>query len=79
MVYANFRLDLPTTAHMTAATAFRIGISCFMGLLIFVAGSGWWWTGSHQPAAQAAASRTVLAVCILAGLAGLAAIWRPTR
>ena len=57
---------------MNAATVFRIAISCFIVLLIVVAGSGWRWTGRHQPAAQAAASRTVLGLCILAGLVGLA-------
>ena len=64
---------------MTAATVFRIAISVFILILILVAGSGWRWTGSHQPAAQAAASRTVLGLCILAGVVGLAAIWRSGR
>jgi uncharacterized membrane protein len=64
---------------VNAATTFRIGISCFIALLIVIAGSGWRWTGSHQPAVQAAASRTVLGLCILAGLVGLTAIWRTGR
>ena len=64
---------------MTAANIFRTAISCFIVLLIVIAGSGWRWTGSHQPAAQAAASRTVLGLCILAGFVGLTAIWRSGR
>jgi hypothetical protein len=64
---------------VTAATIFRIAISCFIALLIVIAASGWRWTGSHQPAAQAAASRTVLGLSILAGLVGLAAVWRSGR
>ena len=64
---------------MTAANIFRTAITCFIALLIVIAGSGWRWTGSHQPAAQAAASRTVLGLCILAGLVGLTAIWRTGR
>jgi hypothetical protein len=64
---------------VNAATIFRIGVSCFIALLIVIAASGWRWTGGHQPAAQAAASRTVLGLCILAGLVGLTAIWRAGR
>jgi len=56
--------------------AVRIAISLFIGLLIAVAGTGWIWTGRHQPAAQAAASRVVLTLCILAGVVGLVAVWR---
>lgn len=59
----------------------RLAISLFIVLLIGVATRGWIWTGGHQPAAQAAASRVVLALCVAAGLVGLAALWRrrPTR
>jgi uncharacterized membrane protein len=64
---------------LKAATVFRIVISCFIVVLIFVAGSGWRWTSSHQPAAQAAASHTVLGLSILAGLVGLTAVWRSAR
>ena len=42
---------------MTAANIFRVAISSFIVVLIFVAGSGWLWTGSHQSAAQSVASR----------------------
>ena len=64
---------------MNAATVFRLVISSFIVLLMVIAGSGWRWTGSHQPAAQAAASRTVLGLCIVAGLVGLTAVWRGGR
>jgi hypothetical protein len=55
----------------------RIAISVFILVLIGVAATGWIWAGSHQPAAQSTASRVVLTACILAGVVGLAAIWRP--
>jgi hypothetical protein len=55
----------------------RIAISVFILVLIGVAATGWIWTGSHQAAAQSTASRVVLTACILAGVVGLAAIWRP--
>ena len=61
---------------MTAANVFRVAISSFIVVLIFVAGSGWLWTGSHQPAAQSVASRAVLTLCMLAGVVGLRALWR---
>jgi hypothetical protein len=59
----------------------RIAISLFILVLIVVSASGWIWTGSHQTASQAAASRIVLGLCILAGLVGLTALWRtrPTK
>ena len=57
----------------------RVGISLFILLLIAVSATGWMWTGSHQPAAQSAASRVVLTLCILAGIVGLTALWRPRR
>ena len=56
--------------------AVRILISLFIVVLIAVASTGWIWTGSHQSAAQAAASRVVLSLCILAGVVGLTALWR---
>ncbi len=54
----------------------RILISAFFLVLIALSVSGWVWTGSHQPEAQAAASRLVLTICILTGIAGLTAVWR---
>jgi hypothetical protein len=45
-------------------------------ILIAVFLVGWIWVGSHQPASQAAASRVVLTLGILAGVIGLAVIWR---
>ena len=56
--------------------AIRILISLFIVVLIAVASTGWIWTGSHQPAAQSAASRVVLSLCILAGIVGLTTLWR---
>jgi hypothetical protein len=55
----------------------RVAISLFILVLIGVSATGWIWTGSHQPAAQSAASRVVLTLCILAGIGGLVALWRP--
>ena len=57
-------------------TLVRLAISLFVLLLIAVSVVGWTWTGRHQPASQAAASRVVLTLGILAGVIGLAAIWR---
>jgi hypothetical protein len=57
----------------------RIAISVFIVVLIGVATTGWIWTGRHQPAAQSTASRVVLTLCILAGIVGLATIWRNRR
>lgn len=54
----------------------RIVISLFVAILIAVSAAGWIWTGSHQSASQAAASRVVLTLGMLAGVIGLAAIWR---
>jgi hypothetical protein len=59
----------------------RAAVSLFVLVLIGVAGTGWVWVGSHQGAAQAAASRVVLSLCIVAGIVGLTALWRgrPSR
>jgi hypothetical protein len=54
----------------------RVAISLFILMLIGVAATGWIWAGRHQPPAQSIASRVVLTLCILAGIAGLAALWR---
>lgn len=66
---------------MSPMNPVRIAISLFIVVLIGVATRGLVWTSGHQPAAQAAASRVVLTLCIVAGLVGLAALWlhRPTR
>ena len=61
---------------MDARNVVRIAISLFIVIVVSVSVTGWIWTGSHQPPAQMAASRTVLSVCILAGVAGLTALWR---
>ena len=58
--------------------AVRLLISLFIVVLIAIAATGWIWTGSHQPAAQAFASRAVLTLSILAGLGGLTLLWRTT-
>lgn len=56
----------------------RMAISLFVLLLITASVAGWIWTGIHQPASQSVASRVVLTLGILAGVIGLAAIWRST-
>ena len=63
------------------ASLVRIGISCFIVVLLGVAGTGWVWTGGHQAPRLALASRFVLTLCMVAGLIGLAAMWRrrPSR
>jgi hypothetical protein len=55
----------------------RAVISVFLLVLIVIASAGMKWAGSHLPAAQAVASRVVLTLCILAGVVGLVALWRP--
>jgi len=62
---------------MDALNLVRTAISLFIVVLIAVSTTGWIWTGSHQSAAQSAASRVVLALCIGAGVVGLVALWRP--
>jgi hypothetical protein len=57
----------------------RIVISVFILVLIGVSLLGWVWTGTHQSASQAAASRMVLTLGVLAGVIGLVALWRPER
>jgi len=57
-------------------TFVRILISSFVVILIVVSVAGWIWTGSHQPAGQAAASHVVLGAGIVAGLVGLVTVWR---
>jgi hypothetical protein len=54
----------------------RIVISLFIAILIAVSVTGWIWTGRHQPAPQAMASRVVLTLGIVAGIVALATIWR---
>jgi len=55
----------------------RAAISLFIVVLITVSAIGWIWTGNHQSASQAAASRVVLTLGVLAGIVGLMALWRP--
>ena len=57
-------------------TGIRLAISAFIVLLIVVSAAGWVWTGAHQPATQAMASRIVLALGVIAGVTGLTAVWR---
>jgi hypothetical protein len=66
---------------MDARNVVRFAISLFILIVVAVAVTGWIWAGSHQPRAQMIASRTVLTVCVLAGVIGLTALWRvrPTR
>src|ERR1044072_2119747 len=60
----------------TAVIAIRLTASIFILILIGLTAMGWVWTGTHQPAAQAAAARIVLALAALAGIGGLVALWR---
>jgi hypothetical protein len=55
----------------------RTAISLFIVVLITVSAIGWRWAGTHQPASQAAASRVVLSLGVLAGIVGLVVLWRP--
>ena len=57
----------------------RITMSLFVVVLIAVSLAGWIWTGANQPPSQSMAARTVLGIGMLAGVAGLAAIWRVKR
>jgi len=57
----------------------RVAISVFLVVLVILAVMGWVWTGSHQAPADAAGARVVLLIGGLAGVGGLAAIWRPRR
>jgi membrane protein YdbS with pleckstrin-like domain len=57
-------------------TAVRLVISAFVLLLVAVSVAGLYWTGHHQPAAQAIASGIVLSVSLIAAVVGLALMWR---
>jgi membrane-anchored protein YejM (alkaline phosphatase superfamily) len=63
----------------TAKNAIRLAISAVIVLLIAVSVTGWIWTGGHQLATDSRASRVVLALAILFGVAGLVALWRDVR
>ena len=54
----------------------RIAITAFIVVLIITATRGFIWVGSHQTAAQATASRTVLLLSIAAGIIGVRKVWR---
>jgi hypothetical protein len=56
--------------------AVRIAITLFILVVIAVSALGWIWTGSHQTPSESEASRVVLTLGVLAGVAGLAALWR---
>ena len=57
----------------------RIAISFFILVVMALSATGWMWTGAHQTSAQAAASRVVLGLCVVAGVVGLSALWRPRQ
>jgi predicted acyltransferase len=57
----------------------RLFISAFIVALIVIAATGWIWTGAHMPFDQMLWGRSALAVCVAAGLLGLAAIWKDRR
>jgi hypothetical protein len=54
----------------------RIAITLFILVVIAVSALGWIWTGSHQTPSESEASRVVLTLGVLAGVAGLVALWR---
>lgn len=54
----------------------RIAITLFILLLIGVSAVGWMWTGAHQTASQAMASRTVLGLGMLGGVSGVWILWK---
>jgi hypothetical protein len=56
--------------------AVRIGITCFVLILLSVVTMGWIWTGSHQPPPLRTASHVVLALAAASGIFALARIWR---
>jgi hypothetical protein len=68
--------ERPVQGMVAAMTFIRVAMSVFVLLLISVSLAGWIWTGSHQPPAQAIASRTVLTLGMAGGLVGLFTIWR---
>jgi hypothetical protein len=57
-------------------TAVRIGITCFVLILLSVVTLGWMWTGSHQPPPLRTASHVVLGIAAAAGIFTLVKIWR---
>jgi hypothetical protein len=57
----------------------RIAISAFILVLLFIVTLGVIWTGSHQPPAARTASHVVLGISGLAGLFALVRLWRPGR
>ena len=59
-----------------SASIVRLAISSFILVVIALAVTGLVWTSSNQPPAQSAASRVVLGLCIVAGVAGLGAVWQ---
>jgi hypothetical protein len=61
---------------VTAMNSIRLAITVFIMVLIATATTGFVWVGRHQTASQATASRTVLLLCIAAGLIGVRNIWR---
>lgn len=54
----------------------RLGITCFVVILLSVVTLGWMWTGSHQPPPLRTASHVVLGLAAAAGIFALAKIWR---
>jgi hypothetical protein len=57
-------------------TLVRLGITCFVLILLSVVALGWIWTGSHQPPPLRTASHLVLGIAAAAGIFALARIWR---
>jgi hypothetical protein len=68
--------DVKVARHVGSMNPIRIAISLFILVLIGVSATGFIWTGSHQSPSQSAASRIVLTLGALAGVVGLAVLWR---
>jgi hypothetical protein len=60
-------------------TIVRLLISAFIVVLIVIAAAGWIWTGEHMPTDQMLWGRAALAGCVVAGVVGLAAVWKDRR
>lgn len=74
------RVHVPASRQMQDAnrirTLVRLGITAFVVVLLAIVTSGWIWTQAHQPPPLRAASHVVLGIAALAGVFGLARIWR---
>ncbi|HVZ23238.1 MAG TPA: hypothetical protein VG871_19330 [Vicinamibacterales bacterium] len=56
--------------------AIRIALTLFIAAVVVILATGWGWTSTHQPPAQAVASHVMLGLAIVASVIGVVAIWR---